>query len=148
MTSRIFYTLIILICINQGYIKEYDKANNLIMNSIENEKNKNNKFNYIDQSQSKKIIEFEQLFYIERMFLRIMKNFNSYDTIHFLHNSRLGYTNEKNYVFFPLLSIFIETVENIIKKISLFSNQLTLFLLVGLVITNIICFINGILFTR
>lgn len=146
--SRIFYALIIIICINNSLIGEYDKANNLMMNSFENEKDKFKKFKYFDQDQSERIIDFQETSYLERNFLRIIKHFNSYDTMHFLHNSRLGYTNEKNYVFFPLLSRVIEMIENMLKNVSLFKNPLTLSLSLGLVITNLICFINGILFVR
>lgn len=148
ISSRIFYAFIILICINDSFVDEYDKANNLVMNSVGNSKNKLKKFNYFDANHSKKIIAFHESSYLEKFVLKIMKHFNSYDTMHFLHNSRLGYTNEKNYVFFPLLSRFIEILENIFKNFSIFENQLTLFITIGLLTSNITCFINGILFTR
>ena len=148
MISRIIYVLIILICINQSFVGEYDKANYLLKNSDLNEEDSHNNFNYYDINQSQKILEFDEYHFLERIFLKITNHFNSYDTIHFLHNTRSGYTNEKNYVFFPLISRVIEILENTFKNISYFKNQMTLFLIIGLLVSNTICFINGLLFIR
>ncbi len=146
--SRIFYAFIILICINQSFVREYDKSNYLMMSSFENKMDKLKNFHYFDEKQSERIITFYDTPYFERMLLKIFKNFNSYDTIHFMHNTRFGYTNEKNYVFFPLLSLVVGFMENLFMNVSLFTHHLTLFLIIGLFMSNMICCINGILFIR
>ena len=71
ISSRIFYAFIILICINESFVDEYDKANNLVMNSVGNEKAKLKRFNYFDANLSKKIIAFQENSFLEKFVLRI-----------------------------------------------------------------------------
>ena len=146
--SRIFYIFFIIIPFNKFLVGENDLSNNLIEKklSFENEEN----FKYYNETESAEILSFEKFPILEKNILKFLKHFNSYDTIHFLHIAKYKYTNEKNFVFFPLFPKIIEYTENIflLKFLFNFQSDYTSFLIIGFLISNLLCLLNSFLLSR
>ncbi len=145
--TRIFFLMIILISINRYSVKEYDKSNHLINSLIQDNHNITTQL-YNDEINSKKIINFENENFIYRNTLNFLKYFYSYDSVHFLHLSKYGRTNEKNFVFFPLFPMVISYITNFIMNFISLKYEMMLFLIIGFILNNLICFVNGILLIR
>jgi len=146
--TRLFYIIVIIFSINEYFIQEYDKSNYLLKNLDGKARNTTNKDIYYDEITSKKIIYFEEENMIEKNILKLMKFFNSYDTMHFLHISKNGYTNEKNFVFFPFFPKILEIFTRIFRTFIYFKNDMTYHLLIGFIVSNSICLLNSLIFLR
>ena len=84
---------------------------------------------------------------VERIILKFLKNFYTYDSIQFIHLAQTGYTNDKNYAFFPLFPLIIRYTANFLHHLvgNYFSQNLTIFLICGFLISNILCLFNAIM---
>jgi hypothetical protein len=126
--TRFFYIGIILICF-ESIVGRYDLSGDVLTNTSIPINN------------------------IEYKILNFMKNFYSYDSVHFIHIAKDGYTNDKNYAFFPLFPLTIRYIGEFLNfifnffhiKIFMFSNPLTKYLISGFLISNLLCFCNTIL---
>lgn len=87
---------------------------------------------------------------IERNILKFMKNFYTYDSIQFIHLAQNGYTNDKNYAFFPLFPLMIKYFAQVLNLLSgnFFSMNVTIYLVSGFLLSNLLCLCNTIMLFR
>jgi hypothetical protein len=118
LVTRIFYISIVTITFSY-FIVGYDRSNELI--------------NY-DKLHNP----------VERIILKFLKNFYTYDSIQFIHLAQTGYTNDKNYAFFPLFPLMIRYTANFLNYFvgNYFVHNLTIFMICGFVISNMLCLFN------
>jgi hypothetical protein len=118
ITRTIYITITILAF---TFFERYDKSNELIYNGEEG--------------------------IIEKIILKFMSNFHTYDSVHFIHLAKNNQTNDRNFAFFPLfpfiISYLAKGIELILRLISFqFTNKYTLYLTSGFLISNTLCFLN------
>lgn len=150
LVSRIIFIFFIILPLNQYLVRKYDASNDLLLTQTQLGKLNINEINYFSDQETLKIFEFNNLNFVENILLRYLKHFNAYDTIHFMHIAKNGYSNEKNFVFFPVFPKLIEYSQKILMLNYLlnFKYEITSYLLLGFIISNIICLLNCFLLAR
>lgn len=136
------------------YEKEYSNitadANSHISNKIDNNhdiNNINNDYtvinNYISESGLLFLKETPEL---EKILLKFLHKFYTYDSQHFIHLSINNYTNKKNLAFFPSLPFLIrKSTYYFTSYIYTFHMRITAFLLMGFLINTFFTLLNVIL---
>lgn len=81
----------------------------------------------------------------EKYSILLLKNFFSYDSIHFIHIAINDYTHIKNLAFFPLFPFLIRSIASIIQTYFDFQMKITSYLLSGFMISNAFSLINTVL---
>ena len=120
--TRIIYISFILIIYNFSIVEKYDLSTDIISERDENMR------------------------LLEKILLKFLSYFSSYDAIHFLIISKYSYINDSIYAFFPLFPSLISGLKSFISPFFQFTkNELTVYLISGFVFSNVFCFINSIL---
>ena len=120
--TRIIYISFILIIYNFSIVEKYDLSTDIISERDENMR------------------------LLEKILLKFLSYFSSYDAIHFLTISKYSYINDSIYAFFPLFPSLISGLKSFISPFFKFTkNEMTVYLISGFFFSNIFCLINSIL---
>ena len=85
---------------------------------------------------------------VNRLLAHFLKNFYSYDAVHFISVAKNGYTNDKSFAFFPFFPTILAFSSKLFQSIFGFKNEEYAYILTGLIINNILCLTNGILLQK
>jgi Gpi18-like mannosyltransferase len=83
-----------------------------------------------------------------------LKHFYNYDSIHFIHIAKNGYTSDYNYAFFPLFPILIRYLRFFMLPLTGFNwhdwlgGSTYFYLLSGFLLSNFFCFLNTLVLFR
>ena len=119
--TRIFFISIILIAYSTNLVSKYDLSSDILLITKENDIN-----------------------IFEKITLKFLSYFSSYDAIHFILISKYDYFNDNIFAFFPLFPWLIRGLARLFELIP-FKNEYVPFMLSGFIISNFICLCNCLL---
>ena len=86
--------------------------------------------------------DIDKINFFEKVLLKFLTYFTSYDAIHFNYISYKGYTNDRIFAFFPFFP-YLSRIFSYIFKIFSFKNQFTPYILTGFLFSNLLCLYNS-----